>query len=171
MAKKSTYKLQFRRRKEGKTNYAKRLNLLKSGLPRLVARRTNKHVIVQVVEFEPKGDKTLVHVNSKQLEKMGWTAGKKSIPAAYLTGLLAGTKAKEKGVKEAVLDIGFAMPHHKGWWASTLKGFQEAGPMVKAGEEIMPPPEMISGKHIELFLKKPITKMFEETKQKILQSK
>jgi len=41
MTNKTTFKVPFRRRKEGKTNYKKRLNMLKSGTPRLVARRTN----------------------------------------------------------------------------------------------------------------------------------
>ena len=98
MATKKTYVTQFRRRREGKTNYKKRLAMLKSGSHRLVVRKTNQHVMVQLIEYNPKGDKTIVHVNSKILENLGWKAGKKSVPAAYLTGLLAGTKAKEKKV-------------------------------------------------------------------------
>ena len=171
MADKSTYKVSFRRRKEGKTNYKKRLAMLKSGLPRFVVRRTNHYLIAQLVKFEPDGDKTVVHVNSKQLEKFGWKAAKKNLPASYLTGLLAGKKAKAKGIEKAVLDIGFAMPKHGGWWASALKGFKESGVEIAAGEKALPSEERASGKHIEAFSKKPIAKMFEEVKEKIMQSK
>jgi len=185
MAKKSTYKASFRRRKEGKTNYKKRLALLKSKAPRLVARKTNKNIIAQVIEYDSKGDKTLVHVNSSQLEAFGWEFGKKSLSSAYLTGLLAGTKAKKAKVEKANLDIGFAIPKRGGWWASVLKGAKDAGLDIKAGENAMPSEERVKGKHIEDYAKqaekpkgvfskadpKDITKKFEEAKQKILQSK
>lgn len=187
MAHKSTFVVPFRRRKEGKTNYAKRIGMLRGGAPRFVARKTNKHIIAQFVEFEPAGDKTLVHVNSRQLESFGWKAGKKNLPAAYLTGLLAGVKAKKKNVGSAILDIGFAMPHLKGWWASTLKGAIDAGVKIPAGENTFPPEDRISGKHIELAFKNPkkhsllfsqaskkaglenLTKEFAAAKQKILE--
>ncbi|MDK2384746.1 MAG: 50S ribosomal protein L18, partial [Candidatus Korarchaeota archaeon] len=38
MARSARYKVRFRRRREGKTDYKKRLALLKSGLPRMVVR-------------------------------------------------------------------------------------------------------------------------------------
>jgi len=190
MVQKSTFKAQFRRRRQGKTNYGKRLDLLKSGLHRLVVRRTNRYVIVQFVQFDSKGDRTLVHVNSSVLEKFGWKAGKKSISASYLTGLLAGCKAKKAKVEKAVLDIGFAMPVRGGWWAAALKGVVDAGMGVPLGEEAVPSQERINGKHIEEFAKglakekgvfslakkkgadmTHVSKTFEEVKQKILQSK
>ena len=186
MANKSTYKVQFRRRLDGKTNYKKRLALLKSGLHRLVVRRTNNYVTAQIIEYDPTGDKTIVNITSKQLEKFGWKAGTKSLPAAYLTGLLAGTKAKEAKVEKAILDIGFAIPQRKGWWGAALKGAIDAGLKIPAGEEALPTEERISGKHIEEFSKKEeiagtmfskvgkqtdLTKTFEEVKQKILKSK
>ncbi|MEM4756409.1 MAG: hypothetical protein QW594_04745, partial [Candidatus Woesearchaeota archaeon] len=46
----------FRRRRSGKTNYTKRLGLLKSGKPRLVVRKTNTAFIVQLVKHQPNGD-------------------------------------------------------------------------------------------------------------------
>jgi len=189
MGKTSTFTTQFKRRREGKTNYKKRLALLKSGLHRLVVRKTNNYIIAQVVEFKPKGDKTVVHVNSSQLEKFGWKAGKKSLPAAYLTGLLAGTRAKQAKVEKAILDTGFAIPKHRGWWASALKGTLDSGLELPAGKESLPNEERASGKHIGDFAgmnEKPkqafgkigkktdlkhVTKMFEEVKQKIMQSK
>jgi len=171
MADKGTYKVSFRRRREGKTNYKKRLSMLKSGVPRFVVRKTNKHIIGQVIKFEPDGDKTLIHVNSKQLEQFGWKIGKKNLPASYLTGLLTGRKAKEKGIGKALLDIGFSIPKHKGWWSSALKGFLDSGVEIAAGKEVLPLDERASGKHIEAYSKKPVVKMFEEVKSKIMQSK
>ena len=44
MAKGKRYSVKFRRRREGKTNYKKRLAFVKSDLPRLVVRRSNKYL-------------------------------------------------------------------------------------------------------------------------------
>jgi large subunit ribosomal protein L18 len=38
-------KINRRRRREGKTDYSKRINLLKSGAPRIVFRKTNRYLI------------------------------------------------------------------------------------------------------------------------------
>lgn len=185
MAKTSTFTTQFRRRREGKTDYNKRLGLIKSKSPRLIVRKTNRYIIVQVVQFDRDGDKTLVSVNSKQLHGLGWKAGKKNLPAAYLTGLLAGVKAKKKKVDKANLDLGFAMPVHKGFWASALKGAIDAGLEIPADEGIFPSEDRISGKHVEEFAKSgkkdskqfgklgkdanllQLSKTFSEVKQKI----
>ena len=136
-----------------------------------VIRKTNNYIIAQLVEFNPEGDRTVVHVNSRDLEKFGWKTGKKNLPAAYLTGLLAGVKAKKLKIDKAILDIGFAIPRRKGWWASALKGALDAGLKMPAGEKALPSDERISGKHIELFAKKQVTKTFEEAKQKIMHLK
>ena len=74
MTNKATYLVSFRRRREGKTNYKKRLALVKSGLPKLVVRKSNRYIVCQLIQFDPRGDKVLLHVNSKQLEKFGWKA-------------------------------------------------------------------------------------------------
>ena len=39
------YAVKFRRRREGKTDYKKRLNLLKSELPRFIVRISNKYIL------------------------------------------------------------------------------------------------------------------------------
>ena len=72
MAKGPRYKVPLRRRREGKTNYRKRLKLLLSGRPRLVVRVTNNRVIAQIVEYDPKGDKVVVGVDSSMLREYGW---------------------------------------------------------------------------------------------------
>ena len=65
MAKDATYKVAFRRRLEGKTNYKKRLELVKSGLPRLAVRKSNKFVLVQIIKFGRTGDNVLAQANSR----------------------------------------------------------------------------------------------------------
>jgi len=99
-AKGPTYVVPFRRRKEKATDYRKRLALVKSGKPRMVVRRSNKHVLVQIVEFDPNGDKVLVSVNSKNLKKFKW-ASRRNLPTAYLTGYYAGMLGK-KGRSEGI---------------------------------------------------------------------
>ena len=83
-----------RRRKEFKTDYKKRFALLKSGLPRVIFRKTNKYLIVQYVKSDNAQDKILLGIDSKVLLKYGWPKEEsiKSIPAAYLTGYLFGKK-------------------------------------------------------------------------------
>ena len=48
-------RMPHRRRREGVTDYRKRLKLVKSGKLRLVVRRTNRYVIVQLVESKAGG--------------------------------------------------------------------------------------------------------------------
>ena len=68
-AKSPTHVVPFRRRREGKTNFQKRLGMVKSGKTRMVVRRSNRYVDVQFVNFEPEGDKTLLTVTGKRISK------------------------------------------------------------------------------------------------------
>ena len=61
--------IQYRRKTEGKTDYRKRLNMLSTRNLRLVVRPTLKNLIVQVIQYEPKGDKVLAGTTSKNLLK------------------------------------------------------------------------------------------------------
>lgn len=61
----------FRRKREGRTDYKKRLKMLVSSIPRLVVRRTNKSIIVQVVEYSENGDKVIITANGSELKKHG----------------------------------------------------------------------------------------------------
>lgn len=134
-------KLNKRRRREGKTNYPKRLALLKSKLPRLIVRKTNRYLILQIVESENAQDKILYGVNTKELLKFGWPEDKKgslkSLAAAYLGGLLLGNKSK--GLKEEViLDTGL-IPNTKGSRIyAGMKGFSDSGKKIKYDKKIMP---------------------------------
>ena len=91
---KTIKKVNYRRKREGKTNYKKRLKLLLSKKPRLVIRRSLNNISLQIIEYQTNGDKIIVGTNSSELKKMGWTANTGNIPAAYLTGLLLAKKAK-----------------------------------------------------------------------------
>ena len=163
MAKNAIYRVKYRRRREGKTDYRRRLELLKSGLPRAVVRKTNTRIIVQFVEYHEDGDRVIVTVTSDILKRYGWTRSFKSVPAAYLAGYLAGKKAKEKGIERAVLDIG-RHPAIKGSRVfAALKGMLDAGVDIPHGEGIFPDEDRIVGKH----LGEDVEGMFNEVKSKL----
>ncbi len=163
MARNAIYRVKMRRRREGKTNYRKRLAYLKSGKPRAVVRKTLRYVIVQIVEYHDDGDKILVGVNSSHLKKYGWKGSFKNTPAAYLTGYLAGKLALKKGIEEAVLDIGLQSPVKGSRVFAALKGMVDAGLYVSHSEEVYPSEDRIKGEHIS----EEIAKMFEEVKAKM----
>jgi large subunit ribosomal protein L18 len=150
MARNKPQTILYRRKREKKTNYSKRLKLLLSQTPRLVARFTNKQIIAQVVSFEQKGDKVLAGVSSFSLKKLGWKYSYKNIPAAYLTGLLLGKKALDNGQKKAIFDTGFNSVIHKSKIYAFLKGVVDSGLEIPHGsEEVFPDEGRIMGKHIE----------------------
>jgi len=80
----------YNRRRDLKTNYAKRLAMLKSGKSRIVLRLTNLYVNIQYVEHNAKGDSISLALLSKELKEFGWNKSFKSIPACYLAGYLFG---------------------------------------------------------------------------------
>lgn len=154
MAKDARYCVSYRRRREGKTNYRKRKALVISGKPRLVVRGSLKNVVVQIIVAKPKGDEVLASAHSRELlKKFGWKAPRGNLPAAYLTGLLCGLKAKAKGVNEAVLDIGLHSPTKGARVFAALKGVLDAGLSVPHGEEKLPDEDRIKGLHIAQYAK------------------
>ncbi len=144
--------VQFDRKRKKATDYRKRLKLLSSGKERLIIRKTSNHIIVQIASFGEKGDNILASASSNQLAKYGWTIGRKNIPAAYLTGLLAGKLAIAKKIKHAILDAGTQKPASNGKIYAALKGAIDAGLEVPASKEIFPSEERISCKHITDYL-------------------
>lgn len=148
MAHSSRYKLAFKRRKEGKTDYKARLKLIGQNKHRFVVRISNKHIIAQVVTLNHKGDETLVSVNSKELEKLGWKAGGKNLSAAYLTGFLCGKRALKKEINEATLDIGLKTSFKGSKIYAVLKGAVDAGLDIPHNESVIPAPERINGEHV-----------------------
>ena len=155
MAKGPRYRRPFRRRAEGKTNYHRRMKLLKSKKLRAVIRASNNHIIVQIIESKIGGDKVIISAHSKELvSKFGWNANTGNIPAAYLTGYLAGLKAKKLGIQEAILDLGII--YHKNRVLAAFKGvLDSSGIDISHREEFFPEglEERIKGTHIENYAK------------------
>lgn len=168
MATKKVFSLKFRRRREGKTNYKTRLKLLMNRKHRLVIRKTDRNITAQIVDYAPKGDKVLVAVSSSHLKKMGWSFSGKNIPAAYLLGLLIGTKAKAAKITDAIVDMGLHPAIKGSRLFAVVKGALDAGLKIPVNEEIFPPDERISGKHISDYKKSDkITKEFETLRSKL----
>ncbi len=140
------YRVSFRRRREGVTDFEKRLAMLKSGRVRAVVRRTDRVISVQFTEFDAKGDKVLAGANSKQLLEYGYS-GKANTPSAYLTGLLAGSKAKAVGVKSAIADIGRLTSTRGGVVYAAIAGISDSGITIPFDREMAPSADRISGKH------------------------
>jgi len=143
----STYRVAPRRRREGKTDYQARKALVLSGKPRLVARSTIKNTIAQIVVTKPHGDEVLASGHTRELIKFGWQAPRGNVPAAYLTGLLCGLKAKAKGIDSANLDIGLVTPARGSKIFAVLSGVVDSGVAVTHDEEKIVK-ERIKGEHI-----------------------
>lgn len=133
-----SYRVYFRRRREGKTNFAKRLALVKSGKTRMVVRRSNSGVTIQFVDFQPDGDKTLLTVTGAHLSKQYKWPAKRNVWTAYLAGLMAGKLAQKKGVKEFVLDMGMYTPSKGSVIFAAQKGASDAGLKTLFDEEKVP---------------------------------
>src|SRR3970282_641318 len=97
----------FRRARAKQTPYGKRRALALSRQTLVVPRISGRNVSVPFTQMSIGGDKVLASASSRVLLKVGWKGSRKSLPASYLTGLMAGIRAKEKGVKTAVFYIGF----------------------------------------------------------------
>jgi large subunit ribosomal protein L18 len=134
-------------------------------MPRLVVRRTLTKTIVQVTEYSPEGDLVLAQATSPELANMGWTASSSTVPAAYLTGLLAAKRAAEAGVESAVLDGGIGKPTLGGKIFSALQGALDGGLWVPHGEEVLPSQERVRGEH----LSEEVPPMFDKVKDKIME--
>ena len=147
------YFVPFRRRREGKTDYYQRTRLIVADVPRMVVRKTNRHIIVQLVTAELDGDRTLVAANSAELEKYGYKGSTSSTPAAYLTGMLFAVKAKKAQQESAILDIGLNRATPGARVFAALKGAVEAGLAIPHGEEILPSDERVKGAHIAAYNK------------------
>lgn len=154
MATGPSYRVSFRRRKQGKTDYRQRRSLVSSGLPRLVVRSSLRNITTQLIKAEVDGDKVIVSACSSELKKnYGWQSDCGNLPAAYLTGLLCGNKAVEQGVKKAILDLGLRYPSRGSKIFATLKGALDAGLTIPYNKEKMPEEKKIHGEHIAEYAK------------------
>ena len=140
--------MEYRRKKEKRTNYRKRLRLLKSRKPRLVIRRTLRNILAQLIIYESNSDKTIVSAHSKELIKLGYKAPKRNLPTAYLVGALLAKKAREKSIIHVIPDIGFYPATRGSMIFSVLKGAKDGGLDFSLNESVVPNEDRIEGKHI-----------------------
>lgn len=156
-----------KRRKECKTDYLKRLKLLKSGKPRVVFRKTNKYITAQYVVSKQAQDKIEFGISSKHLLKYGWPeefkGSLKSITASYLTGFLMGKNIQKKKKETPIVDFGMIQTLHKTKVFAFLKGMLDSGIEIVCKEEVFPEEERTSGKN----LKKDFSETFNKIKSKI----
>jgi large subunit ribosomal protein L18 len=154
-----------RRRREQKTNYQKRLGMLKSSLDRIVIRKTNRYVIIQIVGSQEAQDKVKVGITSKDLLEHGWDsklAGSlKSIPACYLAGYLMAKKVKSG---EYILDVGMTTHKMGGRTYAVAAGLIDGGLKIRVGKEVLPSKERIEGEHLEENVQKILKKVKESIK-------
>lgn len=137
------YKVAFRRRREGVTDYSHRLKLIKSGKTRAVVRRTNRYYQIQFVDFSESGDIVVASATSLELGRYGWKGAASNSAAAYLTGLLAARRAAKKGVSEAILDAGLVSPARNSGIYAALNGMVEGGLEIPHSDDILVPEERI----------------------------
>lgn len=109
---------------------------------------TNENTQVQVLKPGMTGDKVIASAHSRYLVDKGWKGSRKSVPAAYLTGYLAGKKAIGNGAKNAILYTGTRKYTQR--MAAALKGVVDAGVQVPADSETFPPEERINGEHLKV---------------------
>jgi large subunit ribosomal protein L18 len=145
------YFIPFRRRREGRTDYYARGKLLLSEDPRMVVRRTNREIIIQLTVPEPEGDRTLVVAYSRDLKGYGFTGSGSGTPAAYLTGILFGARCRKAGHPAAILDIGLRRASPGSRVFAALKGAVAAGLAVPHGEEVLPDDSRVRGEHIAAY--------------------
>ena len=154
MARGPRYRVLFRRRRSGRTNFHYRKSLILSNQTRFAVRPSLKHVKVQVINAELIGDKILCSAQSSELVKdFNWRGGTGNLPVAYLTGFLAGKKALKNGIDTGVLDIGITNSVYGNRSYATLQGLIDAGVDIPHNEKVYPSEERIRGEHIAKYAK------------------
>ena len=148
------YRVPYRRRREGKTDYKARRALVLSKIPRFIVRGSLKHMTVQIAEAQSEGDRVITMANSRELIKtFGWKGSCSNLPSAYLTGFLCGLRAVGKDVKKAILDIGLFSPTKGSRIFAALKGVMDAGVEIPCDKEKLPDENRVSGQHIAEYAK------------------
>ena len=166
MAHGKNQRLRYKRRRNGETDYRRRMRMLRGGSVRAVVRISNTQTICQLVDYQSGGDEILVSIDGRTLvDKFKWPidASRKSVPASYLTGFAMGKAALAAGHDEAVLDIGLAASSSGNRAFSALKGMVDAGLEIPHGEDVLPDDNRVSGAHID----ESIAKAVESTKKAI----
>lgn len=138
-------------RRAEKTNYRKRLSLLKSGIPRLVVRVSSRNISAQLVEYKPAGDVVLHAVSTRSLTKLGWKASRTNTPSAYLLGYLL---AKKANVSKAILDLGKQPSIVQSRIYAVVKGALDGGLEIPVDDSVLPEESRITGEHIKTYAEK-----------------
>ncbi len=141
--------LAFKRKREGKTNYKTRLQLLLGKKPRLVIRKSLKHTIAQIVVYAENGDSVLATAHSNMLKKQGWNLGTGNLPAAYLTGYMLGVAAKGKTKDTINVDLGMAISIRGSRLYAVVRGAKEAGLDIACADDMLPGDDRIYGVHMK----------------------
>lgn len=152
MAHGKNQRLRYKRRRNGETDYRRRMRMLRGGITRAVVRVTNTQTICQLVDYTNDGDKVSISIDGKTLvDKFGWPldASRKSIPASYVAGFAMAKAAMAAGHDEAILDIGLAASTPGNRVFAALKGMVDAGLDIPHNEDVLPSDDRISGAHID----------------------
>jgi large subunit ribosomal protein L18 len=138
----------LRRLREEKTNYKKRGTMLMGKRDFITVNISNENTQVQILKPGMTGDTVIASAHSRYLLDKGWKGSRKSVPAAYLTGYLAGKKALGKGAKDAIMYTGTRRYTQR--MAAALKGVIDAGLQIPANSETFPSDERINGQHLKV---------------------
>jgi len=144
---------QKRRRKENKTDYLKRLKLLKGEKPRIIFRKTNKLIISEYIASKEAQDSVVFGFDSRKLNEYGWPKNSqgslKSTTASYLTGYLTGKNIIKQKLDTPILDAGMNRAIHKNKIYAFLKGLIDAGIKINCKKEFFPEESRIKGQHLK----------------------
>jgi large subunit ribosomal protein L18 len=154
-------RIQRKRRRENRTDYESRFSLLKSGVKRIAIRKTNRFILIQLVESKESQDRVLNGITSKLLISEGWSekfsGALKSIPAGYLTGLLFAKKIDNK--EKYIIDLGIARNKKGSRLYAAVLGLIDGGLNICADKKVMPSKEDVEGKNVNPNLKEIIKKV------------
>ncbi|MEM0030226.1 MAG: 50S ribosomal protein L18 [Candidatus Nitrosocaldus sp.] len=136
----------LKRIREGRTDYRKRKAILLGRHVFATVRVSDENTMVQISKASMNGDVVLASAHSRELLKYGWKGSRRCLPACYLTGLLAGKKAKANGVDGCIVYVG--VRGFSSRIGASAKGLRDAGLDVPVGEDALPDEDRITGKHI-----------------------
>lgn len=153
----SRFQVKWRRRREGKTNYYKRKNLLiqdkqkyNASKYRMVVRLSKKNLLCQLIYSRLEGDFILSSCYSKKLNLIGISLISNNFPTAYITGLhLSSNFLKEKfsfihkkdsleNKLKVILDLGLTRITTGNRVFATMKGAVDGGFMIPHNEKRFP---------------------------------
>lgn len=148
MATNKKYNVEYKRKREGKTDYKQRLLMIKSRLPRFVVRKTLKHIQIQIIEYSQKGDQIKASSHTAELKKLGWKGATANTTAAYLCGMLIAKKAKDKKITDCISDLGKYTSVKGSILYAAIKGAIDGGLKIPCSPTVFPTENRIKGDHI-----------------------